>query len=722
MVKRTPSYIIFYLEDLKGEDQKKDVFNIPTSKNSDVVDHYAIKSMIRKSTNELPIENENKLFNTNRLDIHWVIPDFNIGSGGHMTLLRMVNYLEYFGHKCTIWIVDPIQHSDAESAYEDIVKHFKPVLASVHLVDEFGIQSKGDAIIATGWQTAFEVEHALGFKAKYYFVQDHEVEFYATGANSLACRETYKLDLGCICASPWLEHLMQNNYNRWACSFHLSHEPKEYFREENWKSNLLKTKPRIAVYARNTTERRAVKLVLAALQIMAEEGIDFSVDFFGQQQVIFKQVPFEARDHGVLSSTELSNLYRQCQIGICFSATNYSLVPQEMMACMLPVMELDTVSTRAIFPEGVVSFCGPHPKKIAEELANIIVNPHLRVTQALTAYDWVSQFSWAKSAKEVELGIIDFLEYKKYKNQDTIVKKVGVDVVIPTYNGGELLKKVIAEIRNQESKYDIKIYCVDSSSSDGTNEWLQSQEDIILETIDKSQFQHGKTRNLGASLGSGEFIVFITQDALPAHKYWIHHLVGMLERYENSAGVFGRHLPYESHSSFTKYEIEKHFEKFDQGPVALSKNVDLAELGFNEDRASQFLHFYSDNNSGMRRSVWEIHPYPNVDYGEDQIWAKLIIEKGYEKIYAQHGTVYHSHDFNPKEIFNRCKIESQFFKQNFGYSLGPEEEKDVSDQLHRLNEHSKKLAKKLKIKDSELKNELILNEMKIKGWLAGNNL
>ena len=42
----------------------------------------------------------------------------------------------------------------------------------------------------------------------------------------------------------------------------------------------------------------------------------------------------------------------------------------------------------------------------------------------------------------------------------------------------------------------------------------------------------------------------------------------------------------------------------------------------NEEGYRHLLSFYSDNNSCMRRSIWEKYPYEDVNFAEDQIWAK----------------------------------------------------------------------------------------------------
>ena len=55
----------------------------------------------------------------------------------------------------------------------------------------------------------------------------------------------------------------------------------------------------------------------------------------------------------------------------------------------------------------------------------------------------------------------------------------------------------------------------------------------------------------------------------------------------------------------------------------------------------------------MRRSIWEKYPYDNVDFAEDQFWARKIIELGYHKAYAADAPVYHSHNYKLHTYFGR---------------------------------------------------------------------
>lgn len=626
--------------------------------------------------------------NPKAMTIHWVVPDFSRGGGGHMTIFRMVRHLEAFGHRCRIWIEKPVTHTTTDDAYQMIVKEFQCVGAEVAFVEDGFFEATGDAVIATAWSTAYLVNAAQNFAAKYYFVQDHEPEFYPTGAESLLARQSYFFDLACICASPWLDQMMQQRYGRWARYFHLACDHNLYRIPSDANHLARFADPmegpfKIVVYARDHSPRRCVSLALMALQILRRSRDDFEVHLFGQDKLPFSSTSFPAFNYGVLDAEQLAALYNDCHLGICFSATNYSLVPQEMMACGLPLIELDNDSTRAIFPDGVTTLAGPDPHDIAAHIGRLMDAPQVRQDQAAAALDWVQGLSWETAARRVETAIVDYISETHNLTTPAITtgRDILLDVVIPTYNGIGQLELVIEALRGQHARDRIQIHCIDSSSGDGTTEWLRAQTDVALTVIDQKDFQHGRTRNQGAAGGRAPFIAFLTQDALPATTFWANDILQMMRHYPDAAGLFGRHLPYPHHSQFVREQINKHFANILEYPLALSKHTDPERWNSGDQGWRQILHYYSDNNSAMRRSVWTEIPYPKIDYGEDQVWARDIIEAGYTKLYAPTATVYHSHDYNPDETYVRSKIESAFFSTHFGYRLGDGKDAEIARRI-----------------------------------------
>ena len=662
--------------------------------------------------NELDPPSNN--YSPRRLDIHFVIPDFGVGGGGHMNIFRMIRLLELMGHKFTIWIFRPNQHSDADSAYKDILLHYNTLEAKVKFLDDSFGSASGDVIFATSWNTVWPVQNVSKFKRRFYFIQDYETLFNAKGARSELAEYTYTQDLDCICASKWLEGLMSNKFSKWARGFNLAADENTFYPTNNEKNNV----PRIIFYSRIFTERRGVELGILALEMLANEGFDFHVDFYGAD---FSDVsaPFSCNIYSTRTPGQLAKMYNQADVGLVFSLTNYSLVPQEMMACGLAIVEFDTESTRAIYPDDVVSFAGPTPESIKDSIKKLLLKSDLRQSQAKTAMDWVKQFSWYKSAKVVEQSIIERLTELGFTADENLIfeDNIKVSVIIPTYNGGEIFKETLDKALKQKTPWKYEVIVLDSESSDGTLEYVNKIDNVRVETIRKNEFNHGGTRNYGASISKGEFVAFITQDAIPKDVDWLCNLVTTLEHFPNAAGVFGKHIAHNDASIFTKNETDGHFGSFDRYPIRVSNKIQKPD-NIPEKSWGSILHFYSDNNSCLRKSVWEKIPYREVQYGEDQLWAHDIINAGYEKIYAPTAIVFHSHDYEPEDLYERSKIDGDYFKHFWGYNLVEKSEIDSLIKNSIVNIEIFSLENSISKKEVEKQIECI--KSKYRGYLDGS--
>lgn len=217
-----------------------------------------------------------------------------------------------------------------------------------------------------------------------------------------------------------------------------------------------------------------------------------------------------------------------------------------------------------------------------------------------------------------------------------------VSIVIPTKNAGQLLDRTLNAVFSQKTKYSYEVICVDSGSSDETVDIIKKY-DCKLYQIAPSEFGHGKTRNYGAAQGTGEFIVFITQDAVPATDTWLENFIDAMKLDEDVVGGFGIHYPYEDCNIYDKRDLRVHFEGFGSDNTIYS--MEDKERYKVDEGYRHLLAFFSDNNSCLRRKIWEKYPYDDVDFAEDQIWARKMIELGYKKIYCPFAPVYHSHNF-----------------------------------------------------------------------------
>ena len=98
-----------------------------------------------------------------------------------------------------------------------------------------------------------------------------------------------------------------------------------------------------------------------------------------------------------------------------------------------------------------------------------------------------------------------------------------ISVIIPTLNAGRHFEELLDGLKNQTLK-PAQIIVIDSESTDETLELARNRNCKVIK-IKRADFDHGTTRKLAASEVSGEFAVFLTQDAIPANEYMISELI-----------------------------------------------------------------------------------------------------------------------------------------------------------------------------------------------------
>jgi glycosyltransferase involved in cell wall biosynthesis len=88
---------------------------------------------------------------------------------------------------------------------------------------------------------------------------------------------------------------------------------------------------------------------------------------------------------------------------MCLSLTNYSLIPQEMMACGLPCVDLRTPSPLSVFgDDGPVELCALHPDSLADAVERLLDDPELWERHSREGLDFVREHTWDAAAVQVE--------------------------------------------------------------------------------------------------------------------------------------------------------------------------------------------------------------------------------------------------------------------------------------------------------------------------------
>lgn len=230
-----------------------------------------------------------------------------------------------------------------------------------------------------------------------------------------------------------------------------------------------------------------------------------------------------------------------------------------------------------------------------------------------------------------------------------------VTVAVLTYNGEKYLEALLTAVEGQRYDASVELLVIDSGSTDRTLEILAAHPRVRLHQIANSEFGHGRTRNLAADLATGEIVAYLTHDAVPAHDRWLHELVLPFVDDSRIAAVVGKQVPRASAPPVLKYDIQRVFERL--GPdYALTVVSDWGQL--DEDGTSAAAAFYSDANSAARRSVLRgAVPYRDVDYAEDQLFARDVLAAGLRKAYAPRAAVEHSNDITLRTFGARIEAD-----------------------------------------------------------------
>ncbi|MBL8754694.1 MAG: glycosyltransferase [Planctomycetes bacterium] len=215
-----------------------------------------------------------------------------------------------------------------------------------------------------------------------------------------------------------------------------------------------------------------------------------------------------------------------------------------------------------------------------------------------------------------------------------------ISLVMPTLNAGPLLDEVLAAILAQRDPAFAELIAVDSGSTDGTVDRLL-QAGFRVASIQKKDFDHGRTRDLGIGMATGDFVVLLVQDATLQGPDW---LAKMVEPFADPmvVGCWSRQIPRAKCQPVMKRRI--------LGWPGWGDGVTKKRLpdGKTLDDLPPFERLFTcafDNVASMiRRKAWERFPLGPRRFGEDVWFGKRVVAAGFTLAHHGGAVVMHSHD------------------------------------------------------------------------------
>ncbi len=220
-------------------------------------------------------------------------------------------------------------------------------------------------------------------------------------------------------------------------------------------------------------------------------------------------------------------------------------------------------------------------------------------------------------------------------------------VIIPTLNAADTLVEQLTLLVKMSD-----VLVIDSESEDNTVEIANSFGVDVIQ-IKRSDFNHATTRNLALN-HKADFYLFMTQDALPYDENLIKNLLKPFED-EDIVVSYARQIPHEDADEIEKFARNTNYPK----NSLIKSKESLSTLGIKT--------FFCSNTCAMYRASYfkEVGGFSEgLIMNEDMEYAARAILDRKKVAYMANAKVWHSHDYDLKDIFKRYFDIGVFFKTN----------------------------------------------------------
>lgn len=217
-----------------------------------------------------------------------------------------------------------------------------------------------------------------------------------------------------------------------------------------------------------------------------------------------------------------------------------------------------------------------------------------------------------------------------------------VHVIIPTYKPDEKLDKNLAMLKKQTLRPD-RILLINTEEELFQSKVFPTLEQGDIIHIPKSEFDHGGTRNRAAATCDCDYMVLLTQDAIPADEYLLENLIKAFED-PGVCAAYGRQM-----ADYKDNPVEAYTRIFNYPKQSRVKSIeDLEELGIKT-------FFCSNVCAAYRKDIYDqLGGFPiQTIFNEDMIFASRLIQNGYKIAYQADAKVWHWHNYKAMEQLRR---------------------------------------------------------------------
>jgi len=214
-----------------------------------------------------------------------------------------------------------------------------------------------------------------------------------------------------------------------------------------------------------------------------------------------------------------------------------------------------------------------------------------------------------------------------------------ISIIIPTLNGESTIEKMLISLATIVDGIKKEIIIIDSGSIDQTLNIVKKFTSKIIK-IQSQDFNHGRTRSIGVKEASSKYIYFTSQDVIINSQDIFKNSLLTIKSNPKNVVVFGQNIPFIDSPIFEIIDISAIYESLN----SYTKNNILVQNKYNIQ--DEFLwYFLSNTNAFYRKDYLLTNPFTTIEYGEDLLMGKVIIDSGFNKIYDSRNIIFHSHKY-----------------------------------------------------------------------------
>lgn len=334
-------------------------------------------------------------------------------SGGVKVVFEYANRLQDRGHE--VLVIYPITPNKSKSIVHKLGRSVLNMWNGNH-VDWFDLKAnlmqvpvlsdrfipKADIIVATRWDTAFNVSRCEKDKGKkFYLIQHYETWL----GPKEKIEETYKLGLHNIVISNWLKKVVEGTGAKVEAVIPDGVDTGQFYREQPvrpCRNNpyLIEGDFRILIPYREQ-EWKGIRDGIEAFEEVRDEYKGVRLVMFGPRKG--RDVPDYAEFHENISTDKLRKLYNSCDLLVYPShAEGFGLPPMEAMACGLPVVSTNVGAIPDYAGETALLSEPDNPKELARSIMAMIENGKQRVKMSEEGCRRIQAYTWEKSTDKLE--------------------------------------------------------------------------------------------------------------------------------------------------------------------------------------------------------------------------------------------------------------------------------------------------------------------------------